>query len=435
MKKAIITFVLLAICCVGVYSLLPGMNELLTPIVEEVSEESATAGAAAQKEPLTQKLEAATYEVMGLDIADANEELPTEDRQKREALGLTREGIEELMVSQQGLYAFDAMDVSQQPLYAEILAILLAREEEVVVSSVIPKDIDFVFQCVLNDHPEIFYVKGYVYTKHSMNDSILRISFSGTYTMEKPEIAKMQSAVEDYADTCIAGLPADADAYGKVKYIYEYLVSHTEYNLSAVENQNICSVFVYGESVCQGYAKAMQFLLNRLGIDTTLVIGYVDNGEGHAWNLVNIDGAFYYVDVTWGDAYYEFGETDEKKDNQDLPTINYDYLCVTTDQLCKTHTIENIVPMPRCISNEANYYVREGAYFTAYDSEKVAALFQKAYDTGNHYITLKCSSPEVYRNMDQILIKDQKVFDFIQNTEGTIAFTNSDEQQTISFWL
>lgn len=54
--------------------------------------------------------------------------------------------------------------------------------------------------------------------------------------------------------------------------------------------------FVEGNSVCQGYALAFKTLMNRADIPCCYV-----NGTGHAWNMVQLDGAWYYVDVTWDD--------------------------------------------------------------------------------------------------------------------------------------
>ena len=54
--------------------------------------------------------------------------------------------------------------------------------------------------------------------------------------------------------------------------------------------------FVEGNSVCQGYALAFKALMNRADVPCFFV-----NGEGHAWNMVELDGAWYYVDVTWDD--------------------------------------------------------------------------------------------------------------------------------------
>ena len=56
-----------------------------------------------------------------------------------------------------------------------------------------------------------------------------------------------------------------------------------------------------------------------------MVAGTVDTGEGHAWNLVKSSGNYYYVDATWGDAFYLVEEAGGSADN--LPQINYDYLC------------------------------------------------------------------------------------------------------------
>ena len=58
---------------------------------------------------------------------------------------------------------------------------------------------------------------------------------------------------------------------------------------------------VAGRSVCTGYARTFQALCDGLGLDCWTVNGYQD-GAGHAWNMVRLDGEILYVDCTFGDT-------------------------------------------------------------------------------------------------------------------------------------
>lgn len=340
-----------------------------------------------------------------------------------------------LQESQEDSYAYQQLSEAEQTIYIEILWSLLEFQDNVTLSSKDQKEIARIFQCVLNDHPEIFYVDGYTYTQYTLGDMLKKITFTGSYKMEREEIARRQAQIDDYVETCLSGLSADADEYETVKYIYEYLINNTEYDAAAEDNQNICSVFLDGRSVCQGYAKATQYLLEQAGIRSTLVLGNVSDGEGHAWNLVQIDGEWYYVDTTWGDASYQAVDAQDTYPKKTMPTINYDYLCVTTKQLCTTHTIENVVAMPECTSMEANYYVREGLYFTTLDKEQLERIFQNGYEKGSAYVTLKCDSEALYEQMQEMLITEQNIFYYLDCPDGVVSYTDSEEQYSMSFWL
>ena len=330
-------------------------------------------------------------------------------------------------------YGYYGLDDEQRKLYREILHALTELKEDVKVSTLEPGELNEVFNCVMNDHPEFFYVDGYQYMKYTVGNIITKITFSGKYTMTEPEIKAKQSHIDNVVTDYLAGMPDTVDEYEIVKYLYEKLIYSTEYDSQADNNQNICSVFIGGRSVCQGYAKAMQYLLQQKGMEALLVTGYT-NQEGHAWNLVRVNGAYYYLDPTWGDASYTFSGGDSSYTGNN-PPINYDYFLVTTEEISKTHQIDTEEKLPLCDSTVDNYYVREGLYLENYDEERLRAIFEAGYEQDSHYITLKCSNEEVFSVLKNKLITNQGIFKFLHDQGNSIAYTDNAAQLTISFWI
>ena len=84
---------------------------------------------------------------------------------------------------------------------------------------------------------------------------------------------------------CLSGISENASDYEKILYDYEYIVNQVDYDDAAEDNQNICSVFIGKKSVCAGYSKAMQYLMEKQGLFCTYVTGEVtesfSDGDGH----------------------------------------------------------------------------------------------------------------------------------------------------------
>ncbi len=383
-----------------------GTNETTgyeAPVVEEIYVEE-TAAAAPEEEAKVD-----FYTITGVDAA----------------------GLEAVKAAQEGLYAYSVMDESLHNLYAELVTIIEEESEGVKISTKDADELKYVFQCVFNDHPEYYWIDGYSYVRHENNGQTIYLTFTGKYIYTPEERRVNQVSIDAYVSSCLAGISQTASDYEKVKYVYDYLVNHTEYDLGAPDNQNILSVFLYGRSVCQGYAKAMQYLLGKLGVPCTMCVGTVITGEGHAWNLVNIDGAYYYTDVTWGDANYLFDSAAMTGAGSD--TVNYDYLNITTEELLKTHTIDNVVPMPACSATAANYYVKENLYFTSADLDQVGTAFAGAAARGDDAVTLKCSDYDVFSKLYDELITNQKIFNYLSG--DNVSYSMSEDTYSFIFWL
>lgn len=328
-----------------------------------------------------------------------------------------------------GYYYETLTDDVQRAMYDKMLTAMLrmGQEERFVCQD---EDLLYrVFRCVLADHPELFYVTGYTYAKTIQGGEDAQISFSATYSMSEEEVQRCKDGIHDYVERCLSGLP-QGDDYDKIRYLYEYLIRNTEYDLQAPENQNISSVFLSGRSVCQGYAKAFQYLCREAGVEAALVMGRItESGYGHAWNLVRSNGAYYYVDTTWGDASYTM---DGREAVRGLPDVNYEYLCVTTEQIARTHEIdESVADMPHCTATDDNYYVREHAFFNAFDEGALDAFFA---EHGGGYVTFRCETPDVYSSYHAYLIGQEHIFDYMDSDIG-ISYSDNEETLTFSFWL
>lgn len=94
------------------------------------------------------------------------------------------------------------------------------------------------------------------------------------------------------------------DAYGQAKWLHDHLTRSAFYD-HGYTLYDPHGVLLLGTGVCQSFALAYQQLLTAAGIPNKYVTGIGRGGNDmdfHAWNLVQIEGQWYHVDVTWDDA-------------------------------------------------------------------------------------------------------------------------------------
>lgn len=328
-------------------------------------------------------------------------------------------------------YYYSMLSKEEQTVYEQVYQALIERKE-VSVSTLSQETLDKVFTCVLNDHPEIFYVSRYICTSRTRNGEEVSLSFGGDYDYDEEVCAQRETLMEAEAERILSGIPEGASDFDKIKHIFDTLVNETEYDRDAEDNQNLCSALLWHKSNCKGYAKATQYLLEKAGIPATLVRGTA-GGENHVWNLVMADGAWYYLDTTWGDVDYRSSQEGEQPD-QEVMDINYDYFMISSQRLYTTHTPDKLVPLPDCIATEDNYYVHEGLYLTGLDTEVLHRIFEAAYEQGNTTVQFQCANDAVFEQISVYLLEEQHIFDFVDALE-VVPYVDNPEMNTFCFWL
>ena len=174
--------------------------------------------------------------------------------------------------------------------------------------------------CVLNDHPEIFWIdNNYGFSYDPSDGSIKEVTFKFFDFADTPEKLKAaRTQFEALVNSIVSQAMTYQSTVDRELFIHDYICNNTEYDENCPYNQSAYSALIMHLSVCAGYAKSFQYLMQKSGVVCYYVTGRTDGlnggvvggsepGGSHSWNIVLLDGEFYNVDCLWddtaGDAY------------------------------------------------------------------------------------------------------------------------------------
>ncbi len=318
-------------------------------------------------------------------------------------------------------YAYNTLDEHSKKVYDELYEGIVNMEDEIEVSTSDENEFVKVTECIDADHSDIFYVDGYGYYEGGLFGGS-GFNVAPNYTMTRQERDAKQAEIDNVVNSWLTEISPDASDYEKSKWVYETLINRADYVMDSPDNQNIISVFLNGQTVCQGYSAAACYLFDRLGIQSCIVPGYAEEGP-HAWNLVLLDGQYYFMDITWGNTAYEDSTQDKR--------INYSSLNVTSEDIAGTHRIESSFPIPECFAIDDNYYNQEGCYFVTFEPERMGKLLHNGYVSGKD-VSIKCGNQETYDKMKKYFIDDTHFTDYCGGAR-TLEYTMYPEDRIITF--
>lgn len=202
------------------------------------------------------------------------------------------------------------------------------------------------------DNPDVFYLE---VTKMYVNIEAITKIFSTKYNVyinnakdptylqdcytSKEQIDEAQKEIELVKNEILERIEGKSDVE-KIKYIHDYLIDTIEYDQTLVKDNsyNIYGALVSKSCVCEGYAKAFQYLLSEANLESIIVTGNATNSDGktenHAWNYVKINEEWYAVDTTWDDPILIGGAVLTNN-------IKYRYFLKGSKTMDRNHTVCN----------------------------------------------------------------------------------------------
>lgn len=149
----------------------------------------------------------------------------------------------------------------------------------------------------------------------------------------------------------------DMSLYEKELAIHDYIVSNSEYDTANLgvfhehsqNSDNPYGALINGRSICSGYAATFKMFMDMFEIPNIIVYAEDDKRDDHAWNMVQLDDDWYYVDVTWDDP---------TSDIEDLP-VSHIYFNVTEEFLRNNGHVWNSEGLPEADSTKYSYETQQ----------------------------------------------------------------------------
>ncbi len=214
---------------------------------------------------------------------------------------LSKGEIGEKLTFDEEFYPYYAMlNDTQKALYRQLYANADAMQKNFSpVTDITVTDLKNAFTAVVNDHPELFWVDTAYKYKYAPLGTVADITL--VFNVTANDIDGSKSKFEDAAKLILDKTYGYYTDYDKEREAHDALIGSVRYDSNAPMNQSAYSALVYGRTVCAGYARALQYVLQQLDIPCYYVTGYA--GQNHAWNIVKLeDGQYYNVDSTWDDT-------------------------------------------------------------------------------------------------------------------------------------
>lgn len=302
------------------------------------------------------------------------------------------------------LTVFSSLGSARQEIYKKLLA---ATEEFTTgwidlgkLDGDFKSDISAAFQALCDDYPEMFWLPSAYLLSHTETGEIAVMfegkseSYTLSYLASKTEAQSMKARLEEVVNSVTAATKSLSSQFEAELYIHDFICNNTAYNINGKYIYSAYGALVDKNAVCEGYSRAFALLCSKAGINSFLVRG-VSKGQNHMWNTVNIDNAWYNIDVTWDDqningnpTYSYFNITDAELSIDHSPASYISPKSGKADESGLFNLTKN-----SCTASEMNYFVHEKLILNS-ESEigELSSYIKWQLDQGKHFAQIKVTN-------------------------------------------
>lgn len=240
------------------------------------------------------------------------------------------------------------------------------------------QELNYLTGLMHTEFPELMQLDNTVTTSYTYDQTTGYVtSYELPFVLTRAEYERRYQACRTVIDELVRSTQGMSD-WEKEAYVFEYITGNCTYDKEISESNTPYGTLVTRRAKCDGISLAMKWIMEEMGITCLCITGEPTvTEEGHAWNMILLDGEYYNVDVTM----------DVRKDGDKCPTL-YCALNVTNEMVLQSYVLSpvftELLTIPQVTTMEMSYHVRNGTYVASGSDwgARIVACFLEAAETG-----------------------------------------------------
>ncbi|SFE11615.1 Transglutaminase-like superfamily protein [Paenibacillus catalpae] len=213
-----------------------------------------------------------------------------------------------------------------------------------------------------------YILDSYLYTIRSWGN-LSTIKLEARYR----ETTEQTAVVDEMVSKAISRIiTPQMNEHEKVKAIHDWVVDKLQYD-ETLKHYTAYDALTTGTAVCQGYSLLAYKMLKASGIPVLIAEGKVKTGD-HAWNMVELSGNWYHLDMTWDDPVVKQAGTQQAESR-----LSYNYYLKTDEEMRADHQWVKSYPAA------TQSYSSELSRLESTDSAKADVYEKLTTDLGLHW--------------------------------------------------